>query len=339
MPTKDALFARGYEPGDEHAILEMFNAIFNQNRDLDHWYWKYRDSPLGPGAISLAVTRDGRLAAHFGGYPVHMTSHPEGGMVEGFITYQLGDKMSRPEFRNAGFRSKSPLGMAFNHFRDKHASECPFGYGFVTGHSRRLGLLLFNYMDVEKIPFRSLKLKRSAFSWQQRVMSFFQRFSVEEVHRIGEEYTDFFYRAAKHYSCLVTKSADYLEWRYMRRPDKKYLILALRYRSKLVGWAVFSRTGSVVEWVDSLFAHDCAEHVDYILDFLSGHDLAVEADFVHCWFPSRPVWWDNTLKRIGFESMPEPNDLHLSGPVFNRGDAEIFLQKNLYYTMGDSDLY
>ncbi len=317
----------------------MFNEVFHENRSLEHWYWKYRDHPWGPGAISLTESEKKQLAAHYGGYPVLVSNFSGSPLPESFRTYHLGDKMSRPEFRGAGFRKKSPLARAFKHFQENHAQDIPFGYGFGTGHSLRLGRLLFDYMDVEGIPFRGLDSSAPHHISKRKPSALLYGIRVEQLSSAGSEFDDFFYRIGPDYSCLTTRSSAYLNWRYLFHPDKHYTLLILKKRSRLAGWSVFHRAGPDIEWVDGLFDPRFHDWVPYLLNCLQTFDEFKEAKRIICWFPSRPKWWDSVLDKMGFCRLPEPSKLHLTGPVFNYPGSENFLRANFYYTMGDSDLY
>jgi len=330
---------RGYRLGDEYPVLEMFNEVFNQNREISHWHWKYRDHPWGSHYVSLALTPEGLPVAHYGGYPVRMTMNSPRNPSREFLTFQLGDKMTRAEFRNVGLRTKSLLARVFFHFRDLYGQNTPFGYGFGAHHSLRLGILLFKYMNVEKIPYRRIELSQLKHSWRSKFFRSFSGVSVEEVFDVDVTWTELFNRVAPHYSCLTTRSSEYLRWRYLKRPDKKYLLLALRQKSRLAGWSVFSRNGGMIEWVDGLFDPMYGHFTGQMLDYLKNHLIAAEARYIHCWFPTRPNWWDSILKDLGFVSLQEPNDIHLTGPIFTEPGSEMFLRENFYYTMGDSDLY
>lgn len=335
---KDDFVIRGYRQGDEYAILEMFNEVFNQSRDISHWHWKYRNHPWGGHYISLALTSEGLPVAHYGGYPVRMTIHSPEKDVKEFLTFQLGDKMTRAGFRNVGIRTRGLLARSFFHFRDLYGQYAPFGFGFGTHHSLRMGILLFKYMKVEKIPFRKLDLSGYKNPHWRKIMPAVHRIHVEEIPDTGRDWTEFFHRVAPHYSCLTTRNEEYVRWRYISRPDKKYFILALKQKSKLLGWSVFSRDQEKLQWVDGLFDPAYVRYSRLILDHLRTSPFSRDAGIMHGWFPRRPGWWSRILDELGFVSEQEPDDLHLTGPVFNMADAEIFLRNNLYYTMGDSDL-
>lgn len=327
---------RAYCKGDEDAINEMFNEVFNQNRELSAWYWKYRDNPYGSYIISLALAQTGVIAAHYGGYPVKVCFYAgTTALPPEFITYHLGDKMTRRQFRTVGFGKSSLLARTFRHFKDTHAKDIPFGYGFGTHHSLRFGLRFLNYADIEPVTYRRLNLM-----CMPGVNGLPESdITVAEVSAVDETWTEFFDNAAPNYGCLIKRDATYIRWRYLQRPDRKYLILSLKNGLKLIGWSVFYREADKIIWGDALFYPGCEGYVSYLLRHLKRHTMAAGADFIEGWFPPRPGWWDNILNTLGFSIEAEPNSLHLTGPVFNDPDAPETLRKYLYYTMGDSDLF
>lgn len=330
---------RGYQPGDEYAILEMFNEVFRQNRDIAHWYWKYRDHPWGKYFISLAFASDGTLAAHYGGYPIIITHFTSLAQPREFMTLQVADKMSRAKFRNAGVRKKGILARTFFHFQEQFCKSIPFAYGFGANHSLRLGQLFFNYMNLEKVIFRRLELrpkKRLQFSkFYPRIF----RINAEETNEPDARWDDFFHHVAPHYNLLVTRNAQYIQWRYIDRPDKNYLILTLRRGASILGWSVFTRNEENIEWVDALFDPNYSDYLHCFFQMLRDHPISNEARFIVCWFPARPKWWDQALDSLGFVKETEPRDLHLTGPLFSDQSYEQILRESFYYTMGDSDLF
>lgn len=328
---------RSYRPGDDKAINEMFCEVFKQNRSLDHWYWKYRDNPLGAHKISLGFVGK-TLAAHYGGYPVVFyrkitaTEQPTE-----FLSYHLGDKMTRKAFRSAGFGKASVLAKTFNHFRDTFGRNVPFGYGFGTHHSLRFGLLFLGYMDVEEVTYRRIDIQNLSGISLSLLNRLFLR--TEEIHKVNDEWTRFFYAVAPEYRYLVKKDAVYLQWRYIRRPDRKYLILAVRRRGKLAGWSVFFREGEAVIWGDALFLPGKKEYLFAILKALCRHPISRGAKYIEGWFPPRPLWWHEFMEEIGFRASRELSNLHLTGPTFSSPELQYLMKENFYYTMGDSDLF
>ena len=330
---------RGYQDGDESTIISTFNYVFQQNRDLAHWCWKYRDHPWGKGAMSLAFAPDGTLTAHFGGYPVRLQLCLPHEQKRIMPTMHLGDKMSHPEYRHVGLRRKGVLARTFFHFRDTYGRNFPFGFGFAAGHSLRLGRLLFKYMDVEEAPYRTLQLSDLTVGRWLAVQARIRGLRVVEARDVDHSWTDFFHRVSEHYSCLTVRDETYLRWRYVLCPDREYKLLALQRGSDLVGWGVFARLDDGLKWVDALFDPAYTRYTCLLIDAARRRFSTSPDEYIICWFPDRPKWWADALSGLGFTRQAEPNGIHLSGPVFSLPDAEDMLRGYFYYTMGDSDLH
>jgi hypothetical protein len=332
---------RGYHHGDEHKILEMFNEVFHQNRELSHWYWKYRDNPYGSYFISIAETPERILAAHYAGYPVKLYfCLSDNRRPTESLSYQLGDKMTRKNFRAAGFGKSAVLAKTFNHFKETYASEkVPFAYGFLTYHSLQFGLLFLDYIKIEPVPYRKANMDLLNNVKNKRFKKIISQIKVEEVSVVDETWSEFFNNVAPHYKYLVKREASYLRWRYLQRPDRKYLIFATKKKSKIAGWSVFYKEGEKIIWGDALFKPEDLDCVIYILKTVQQHPIAEGADFIECWFPPRPDWWDSFLQNLGFEIQAEPNNIHFTITFVTDNGRTNILRNYFYYTMGDSDLF
>jgi len=338
--SKDRFDIRPYRPGDEEKITEMFNEVFSQQRQLDHWYWKYRDNPLGSHYISLAVADDCTIGSHYGGYPVvFYCKTSDSGSPREFLTLHLGDKMTRKRFRGVGFGRNSLLVRTFLHFKNTFARGMPFGYGFGTHHSLRIGLLFLKYADIEPVSYRTLSLATLDRPWVAGLRNILTRRRARKVSEVDGDWTDFFYRAAPSYRYLLKRDEPYLRWRYLKRPDREYLLFEVKKRGCLAGWSVFYRKGEKIIWGDALFLPGDIGNVQALLLSLKSHPSMSGATSIECWFPPRPTWWDLILKQLGFITVPEPSNLHFTGPVFEDHSAADLLRKYFYYTIGDSDLF
>lgn len=339
--TRREFILRSYRSGDEGKINEMFNEVFRQNRDIRHWHWKYRDNPHGPSIISLAETPQGILAAHFGAYPLKLCFYSPGSAIpEESTIYHAGDKMSRMQFRSAGFGRSSLLAQTFHHFAEaSRQADYAYTFGFMTHHSLRFGLLLLNYQLIEPVPFRRLEWDMLSEMTIPSYRKLFKGIRSEAVSAVDHTWSDFFTCVAPDYACLVKRDAAYLDWRYVQRPDKKYLIVAVKKRSRIAGWSVFSRDGNKIIWGDALYAKGDSDCVRASLIFLRTHPFADGAEHVECWSPPRPAWWDSILQSLGFKNETDPDNLCFCIGIIKDNDSLDQSKNMLYYTKGDSDLF
>lgn len=342
LARKESFFVREYREGDEAQILPMFCRSFSVERSLERWRWEYRENPYGALRISEAFTEDGRLAAHYAGYPVRFHSEA-GGKARKILALQIGDTMTEPAFRHVGRGPTSLLGRTVRHFYARYCEgqgegQVGFNYGFNTGNIQRFSTSFVGARRLESLPFHVLDLGdlgRQTVEAPGGLLSRLAGYQVERIAHFDARWDVFFQQVSGAYRLLVERDARYLEWRYSRCPDD-YLLYAVFRRRKLVGWSVFRLKGERLLWGDALFDPRYPDAVRRLL----AHALAEhrQAKTLETWIPSRPGWWQERVVSLGFESRPEPDDLGFVFVPFGEDPEEDF-RAHLYYTMGDSDLF
>ena len=161
-------------------------------------------------------------------------------------------------------------------------------------------------------------------------------FHIEKIDRITEDFTLFFDRVCRDYGLLVQRNATYLKWRYLDCPDHVHEVFAIRKWGKLMGWGVFRKKEDVLLWGDALFDPSCPQSAQTLLAEIVRQKAPAR---IEGWFSQKPIWWAQTLQRMGFVASEEPNKLT---PAFKRFSCDFnstIFENLLYYTMGDSDLF
>jgi len=326
-----------YRQGDENQIVALFKDVFQTQRSLAHWSWKYRDDPYGSHLVSLAW-RNRKLVAHYGGYPLpfHLENREDSDII---IVYHAGDKMTSPEVRGMGFGKTSILVKTCEHFKTRHCrGKIAFYYGVVTGHSERMGRMFLDYRPLAPVV-----------RWTRHTDTLYQPgpwsriwgpWRVKAVTRLPDDMDEFLKKVGPAYGALVWRTSRYLQWRYLERPDLHYYFLTLRYKRKLEAWAVFRRQGQDLLWGDALISPGLDEEG---LSFLLSNAVRTTGDHesmsrIVAWFPDRSYWLTALLNDSGFCPEPEPNGLTFviipidqKSPGVNR--------ENFHYSWGDTDLF
>jgi hypothetical protein len=338
LARKESFLVREYREGDEEQILPMFRRSFHVDRSLARWRWEYRENPYGALKISQAFTEDGRLAAHYAGYPVRF--HREiGGRPKALPALQVGDTMTEPAFRHVGRGPTSLLGRTVRHYYARFCEgQVAFNYGFNTGNIQRFSMSFVGARRLEALPFHVLDLERRRPAPPHPLLSRLAGWRVERISHFDARFDELFRRVAPAYRLLVERDARYLEWRYARCPDAPYFIYAVFHRGRLAGWSVFRAKGERLLWGDALFD---PSHPAAVRQLLAGVLAAPETQpmkTVEAWITSRPAGWRQRILDLGFESRPEPDDLGFVFVPFGHDPEEDF-RAHLYYTMGDSDLF
>lgn len=333
---KDVYTLRTYTADDEERILPMFNEIFHVSRSMEHWNWKFRDDPYGQYKIALALSEAGDLVAHYAAYPVAFYDATE--YPKCFLSMQVGDTMTSPSVRNVGIGKTGIMARTVNYYCARFCRQfLPFVYGFNTGKVKKLGERYFNYKYITQVSFWRRDLLQQPLRKAGLIKRLLTGYSVEVVDSVDAEWDDFFDSVCDDYTLLVQRDARYLRWRYLDCPDKVHRLFAVRRRGRLIGWSAFTRAGDRLIWGDALFDVRYPDAVPFLL-----HGAAAclpEAVSIEGWFSPHPEWWSATLRNNAFEAIEEPDSLTPCFLIFEKESQLEKLEKYLYYTKGDSDLF
>jgi len=319
---------RGYAPGDEQQILDLFARSFHAPRSLESWRWKFQRDPWGRERISLAFAEDGALIGHYTGYPVPFVD--EGRPL---IAHQIGDTMTDKSFRHIGRGPTSILGRTALHFYEHFCeAQVAFNYGFNVANIQKFSLKFLRSDRVEPVTYRVAR----PFTRVSRMRRWALGYQLELVRETTREWDELFARVALSYKFLVQRDARYVRWRYLECPGVPYVVVAIRKWRRLAGWMVFRIRENRFTIGDALFDPNFSDAFGVALHHVvPSHPV----ELVEGWFPPRPAWFDSVLRDLGFETRPEPQDLSLMCVPFTMPDAVERMRERLYYTWGDSDLF
>ena len=328
LARRDEFLVLPLREEDAGAVRELFAECFpHDRRDPDHWRWKYDENPWTGRHASLVFAPGGELAVHYAGYGVPLWR--EGSDL---LALQIGDTMTGERYRSVGRGTSSLLARAVRHFFAVHRGG-PFElyYGFNTGPIQRFCRWFIGGTRVEPVAYRRAEIGAGP----SRGGRAGGRYRIERVERVGRGWDRLFRRAAPRYRFLVRRRARWVDWRYLRRPDARYVVLAARRWRRLVGWAVFRRRGESLLWGDALVDPRHAGAAGALLAAALEQPEAAGVTSVEAWFPERPGWWSAELDRLGLARSTHPQELGLM-VLPDRGSVPLL--EELYYTMGDGDL-
>lgn len=323
---------RRYERGDETAILDLFSRSFHEGRSIEHWRWKYEDDPYGAHRISVAFDDAGALVAHYSGYPVRFRA----GGAEA-LAHQIGDTMTDPSVRHIGRGPTSILGRTALHFYENFCDgQIAFNFGFNVANIQKFSLRFLRSTRVEDVAYRRRDLRSDPMKRLTRLERYARGVSLELVDETTGEWDELFARVEHHYGFLIRRDARYVTWRYLSRPDVRYVVIAMRKWRRLAGWLVFRLRENRVSVGDVLVDPDHGDVLEVALRHLA---RLYPAGAIEMWCPPRPQWMDALLTSLRLHLAAEPQNLGVMCVPFADGDAPARMASSLYYTMGDGDLF
>lgn len=334
----DEVTIRAYQPGDEHALVEGYNKIFPQQRALEHWYWKFRDAPIGdnPIARTQIAVAESQQAGIVGTYTsMMMRVRMEG---EDLLAAQGLDMWVYPEFRR-----KAPRPGLFVHVGLKHyelfggtaPGQARFHYGWPIPNWR-IGQRYLRYENIRDWDF--LFRQKPAGGFPLRPSS--SALEVSRVDRYGADVDALWDRLKDAAGLAIVRDIAYLNWRYADAHDRDYELYECRERESgaLRGVFVYSRSdflfpGStyIVDWLCPV------EDDDAMIAMVASAEQRTNEDGRNVLATLFPPLDPRFLKfqEMGFLVFGT-NYFLVVIPFDNRGT--LFYREQWYHTAGDSDL-
>ncbi|HNB51964.1 MAG TPA: GNAT family N-acetyltransferase [Anaerolineales bacterium] len=237
---------RGYTPGDEEALVQLFNRAYGKSVSQAYWRWKIKGYPSEVENVWLAF--DGpRAIFQYAGLPLryHLGGQVRTGMVG-------ADAMTDPDYRRNGLLTRGSQ-HAFEIWR--HAGVA-FNIGLPNerwgSRQEALGwkpLFILQWMFYplwpEAMLARKLKwpfLRKSRFfakRWIARRVATNPNLQLEAVTQADVTFDQLWTKIRDGFHFSVIRDRQWIQWRYLDSPIFPYRVLTARAGNDLLGYAVY----------------------------------------------------------------------------------------------------
>ena len=255
-----ALTLKVLAPEDEPAFLKLHQEVFGSSADPVWFHWKYK---LGH-AVGMSLWSGERMVAHCGGIPRSVWHH--GDLKQDL---QIGDVMVSPEWRGALTRQNPFFHVSEGLYQSFVGAGKAFfmGFGFPNDRHLRLAVKLgigWRIGEVHQLKWLVNSDKSAAslgWFWRGDLMG--STGSNVDNPQSLKACVDIAWQRMQQASASLKYSLgqrDWVqfEWRYLKRPDKRYQFVVLRRpwsssSSDCHGIAVLSapaEKGAPLLWLD-----------------------------------------------------------------------------------------
>jgi len=314
MKISKNFIVRDYIKGDEKGITALFNEVFGKKMSIEEWEWKYLLP--GKGKIYSKVTTDltERIIAHAGALPLR-------GVFQGrpIQFFQMTDVMLRAEAR--GFIGREGIYNTIMKRLIKDLKEQFNDIFFYGGSGIRpftLGKRIGLYDKIE-----------NAFDCITQIRpTLFSLYRIEKLSWNDNRLDALWAKYSNAFPLSLIRDRDYLKWRYALNPFFSYQLLGVFLFGKLHGWVVIRDAGVEVLVIDLL-----TERNKYVgvVKALGNYLTTRGMKSIRIWLPE--LW----RKNINGYSKNKTDVIitHIRQLAIQTSIA----RDNLYYTMGDLDIF
>ena len=263
---------------DGASLTEFLRQHLNPLADAKRFDWLYLRNPHGPARAWLTCdSADGSIVAASAVFPRRIAS--TAGAINACV---LGDFCVRPDFRSLGpaleLQRKTLAGL----------ESCGFAFAYdlpstsMVGVYKRIGIPQQDSLVRMARPLKSnrqiaKRVKSEAvakgLSAAGNLLLELRDWRLKEapgwtlaLHQgsFAAEFTDLAQQVAQAGGAFVERSAEFLNWRYLQHPYRKFELVTARRQNQLRGYLVFEQAGGEATVVD-LFGLDEPELLQSLL--------------------------------------------------------------------------
>jgi hypothetical protein len=308
-----------YCNGDEVKIIELFEIVFNQKMSIEQWNWRFQENPAGRHFIKLMWDND-ILVGHYAVTPIFI-------QINGreYLTAQSLTTMTHPAYGGKGV-FKTLANALYYDLENKHGLYAVWGFPNTNSHYGFINSLGWNDMGVVH-----------TLSRPNTVIDNDQAISFKEIYSLSSEICDLFQEESFAHTVSVSKSKNYLKWRYESKPSVSYRFFYAK------------KNGSTNVLVTKLYKQDDYNYIVNICDVVV-QDFSIlpqmlsEISLAYPENISEFTIWQNlhTLahrqyEKIGFK--PVQPITYLGALKMNDVPTEFVDFRNWSFSMGDSDVF
>jgi len=344
---RNSWIIRDYRFGDEKQINALFNAVFQTERPLENWFWKFDENPLKPEKYMCLAERDSKILAMYPCLPSCFRY-----FQTRCVVLQAVDNCVHNDLRKGLKRQGIFLKVLHGLVEQAIRKGCAFGFGFPTDEHFRYGEKKLGYLSVGQLPVlqKNLSGHKSGGMVIKRIFSGIRnnmtrkgdgRFIVREVRRFGKEFDRLWAGTASLFKIAMERDAKFLNWRYIDNPAGSYKCLAVYASGDEIpcGYIVGrvrdgdAGMGLIFDFVLNGPEQAGAALLEYLADYFLRRGVRVMECRMFEHVPMYPI-----LVAFGFQ--PIPHAIKVTSFLFDKVkiDREALARKeNWYLTLGDSD--
>ena len=315
MNNPDNYIVRGYRTGDEEGITSLFREVFEKEITIEQWNWKYFIPGNGRVYSKVVVDNPENIVGYAGAVPLRGIFQDKP-----LQFFQIADVMVHPKARGFLGRKNVFDNLMKALFEDirKEFSDV-FCYGFPGRRPFIIGQRVKVYDRIEQGTDCIKSLKHS----------FLNFLTVKSISWGDNRLDALWANLSGNFPLSLIRDKDYLHWRYAANPFFSYQLLGIFLLKQLKGWAVIRDSGEEVLVVDLLTE---PQRCMGVLNALENYLIDQKKKTIRLWLPER---WRKGIRRYSTKE----TGVVVSNMIWKMPIQTHVVRENLFYTMGDVDIF
>ncbi len=339
---------------EKQEILELTKKTYGDDAEISnssYFNWQYRDNPQGKAVIllaydelnhnqiigtntiipiSLLIDQDKILSS----LACNVQVHPDH-QKKGIFSKLLSSMSTEAKIKKISSLFAIPNDNSFHAFINEGSSEIIQLPLLI----RPIHLSRYFNSPINKI------IKIFDNHWKVKSSSLDM---IEEFNGNFQHFEKLLQKISKRVSIIQNRNKEYLKWRYLDHPTRKYQIFILKQNDELVGYIILrihtinnKKIGVILDYIVDSTANEKSlqKLIEKALDYFWKHEVSISI------VTSRSGLLENKLlKKSGFFQAPfflKPESLHFIVRLFSSDKKLTKLKKfnNWFFSFGDYDVF
>jgi hypothetical protein len=332
--------------------IDIYIDCFNKNgshKTNEKLSWQLLELPIKSKYVNIAVDKESNRTA--GTYAVFPVVFKIGN--QNFTGSQAIDAITDENFRGKGLF----INLAKNVYEMAVKDDVKLVFGFPNGNSVHGHKNKLSWTIMDPVPFLLKPLNTQYFSKKFKFLTWFPNISISRKFKLdqsisfkcensfSDEVNDIWIKFSKEIKVAVIRSKEYLEWRYLKKPQENYQIVhAYTKEGIYIGFVIYcikeKHGGKVAYIMEYIFDPEFKAKACNLLKYASNEIIKEKADCILSWCFEHSENYSH-YKSSGFYNLPEklrPIELHFGTRAFDKSLENIITNRNNWYlSYSDSD--
>jgi hypothetical protein len=339
---KNKIIKKDLKPEDSSQLPKLMEKVWHRETTEAYWHWKFFECPFDNKGI-VFENKNGNIVG-FNAFWVRPTKFGRNTIYP----WQSTDTLADPQYRG-GQMFLSIITILVSELRQK---RMVFGWPNPTA-LKLFSIFLKEFRLVEtSMPVFLAVVNVGSFvrlpNWVQSIVNSISRsiyklrlsfpsysnIIVQITQTIDDEFDKLWEDISGEYVWIQERKKDYLTWRFLNAPHRKYQIWKALEKDQLVGYLVTTikadgrrSRGFLVDWLVSRKRNDVFK---IMIKTAMKWFITQKVDAVETWLFDHENQWTKILMHFMFIKIKREENFLATG-------EEKFEQKKLFLTLGDSD--
>ena len=333
--------------------VKLFKECFDVNgspKKKENIEWQFFDNSASSWFVEIAYDEEQNRTA--GIYAMSGVKFKVG--VNQIIGTQSLDTITDVNYRGKGLFT----GLSNSVYSKAKDAGIGLVYGFPNGNSIHGFVKKLEWNVLDPLPFLIKPLKSKYFTDKIKILKFLPNFNlsfsklknsknltISEEKNFPNGVDVIWERFSTQFKVAVVRDLDYLNWRYLKKPNEDYRIAHCHNQNnEYVGFIVFTikakHNGKIGYIMELIYDPACPEAAKFLLNYAVSSLKKENADCILAWCLQHSPNY-NAFKKDFFVTMPEkfkPIELHFGARSFRRELNDLVNKReNWYISYSDSD--